>query len=243
MNWNRTFWIVIMLMSAVWASAQSKQVIGKLGQTTERATIHASPSTKSRVFYRAQAFEYLIIRTSNSSAWLRVVLENGRFGYIQTDKVARLPYDVTVGQTQTRTASRPGTGSTPSRSTSSSNSRAWAAQYGLQYTGTPYKWGGNDPNRGIDCSAFVKYLYGQIGIKLPRTAAEQALVGTPIQRLEDLQPGDRLYFWENRRNKIGHTGVYLGNGFFVHSSSGRKGVATDDLRNPKWRNILVAARR
>ena len=79
-------------------------------------------------------------------------------------------------------------------------------------------------------------------MKLPRTAAEQALVGQPVCRLEDLQSGDRLYFWEKKRSKIGHTGLYLGNGYFVHSSSGNHGVATDYL-TPRWRAILVAARR
>lgn len=65
----------------------------------------------------------------------------------------------------------------------------------------------------------------------------------PITKLEDLQKGDRLYFWSKSRNKIGHTGVYLGNGYFVHSSSGKGKVTTDYLATPKWLNILVAARR
>lgn len=237
MTFLRQAWLLLILCVALPAMAQ-KTVLGKLGQTTDSTSIHASPSSGARVYYKAKAFEYLIIKTSSNSSWLRVVLQNGRLGYILASKVARLPYDVTSDQTKSVRGS-----STASRSGSSNSTRAAAANFGLKFTGTPYKWGGNDPNKGIDCSAFVKYLYGQIGISLPRTASEQALVGTPITKLEDLQPGDRLYFWENKRNKIGHTGIYLGNGHFVHSSSGRKGVATDDLRNEKWRKILVAARR
>ena len=82
-----------------------------------------------------------------------------------------------------------------------------------------------------------------VGGTPPGPAAGQALVGKKTPRLEDLQSGDRLYFWENKRNKIGHTGIYLGNGYFVHSSRGHNGVATDYLGQQKWLKILVAARR
>ncbi|MFX8899346.1 NlpC/P60 family protein, partial [Acinetobacter baumannii] len=70
-----------------------------------------------------------------------------------------------------------------------------AIQESFRYIGTPYKWGGQSLTGGIDCSAFVQTLYGKEGIALPRTAREQALVGQKVERLEQLQPGDRLYFW------------------------------------------------
>jgi hypothetical protein len=214
---------------------QDKLVLGKLGQTIAATSIRRAPGDQAGTYYRCKPFEYLVIRPSKYEKWLQVVLQNGRVGYILADKVARLPYDVTLDNTYSSGAT--------STSRGGLTLRAAAAEYGLNFKGTPYKWGGNDLLNGIDCSGFVKQLFGKIGIDLPRTAAEQALVGQPITRLEDLQKGDRLYFWEEKRNKIGHTGIYLGNGFFVHSSSSRKGVATDTLENPKWRKILVAARR
>ncbi len=207
----------------------SKQVLGKLGQAISATGIHASTNRRSRVFYQVKADEYLVVRTSSSPDWLKVLMQNGRLGYISAEKVARLPYDVTA--------------QAPSVSRSGSSSRDAIAGYSLNYIGTPYKWGGNDIDHGIDCSGFVKALYGKIGIDLPRTAAQQALVGQPLSRLEDLQKGDRLYFWDKRRGKIGHTGMYLGDGFFVHASSSHRGVATDDLRSANWRRMLVAARR
>jgi cell wall-associated NlpC family hydrolase len=160
-------------------------------------------------------------------------MRNGALGYIKSSAVAKLPYDVTAATNGTTTAG--GGVGTP-------NSRSEIANYALKYQGTKYVWGGNNLTEGIDCSGFVQQLYGKIGVSLPRTAAEQALVGTAIHNLEDLQPGDRLYFWEKKRNKIGHTGIYMGNGYFVHSSRGKNGVSTDVL-NEKWRKILVAARR
>lgn len=207
--------------------------LGKLGQAVQAATIYTQPNTRSRAYYKVKPYQYLVVQNGSRPGWLQVLMENGAFGYIKSDFVAKFTYVVTLDVPK----------GNRDYLALSSRSRAAAAQYGLNFQGTPYKWGGNDPTRGIDCSGFVKFLYGQIGISLPRTAAEQVKVGQPVTRLEDLQAGDRLYFWDHKRNKVGHTGIYLGNGYFVHSSSGHNGVATDYLGSSKWMKILVAARR
>lgn len=241
---NRILWIACLVLATVSVFAQSGKVLGKLGQALEGSAIYASPNSRARVFYKVQPYEYLIIQSSRKEGWLRVVMENGRYGYIDAGAVARLPYEVTAKDTQpprnrtTTMASRGGV-----TASGSGDAREWVSQYALNYIGTPYVWGGTNMDKGVDCSGFVLRMYGKIGIDLPRTAAEQALVGQPINRLEDLQPGDRLYFWSDKRNKIGHTGIYLGNGFFVHSSYSKGQIVTDDLRKEYWRKTLVAARR
>jgi cell wall-associated NlpC family hydrolase len=154
---------------------------------------------------------------------------------VPASKVAVLPYQVTANAPTTTT--RSSAASLPSRS------KQALADYSLNYLGTPYKWGGTDMNNGVDCSAFMKGLFGKIGMSLPRTAAEQVRVGQAIYRLEDLQPGDRLYFWSSKRNKVGHTGIYLGRGYFVHASSGNGKVVTSYLGGKYWLQTLVAARR
>lgn len=232
---NRLFVALALLPTLATTAPQpgataSGAVLGRLGQALKASSIYSSQSTRARVFYRVKQYEYLIVRPSRSSSWIAVVMENGRLGYIPSSRVATLPYNVTSDRVAPQQAK-------------GSSTKAAIAQYGLRYTGTRYVWGGNSLTGGIDCSGFVQQLFGKIGIDLPRTAAEQARVGKPIERLEDLKPGDRLYFWDRRRGKIGHTGLYLGNGYFVHSSSNNRGVDTDDLRNPRWRNILVSARR
>jgi cell wall-associated NlpC family hydrolase len=211
------------------AQAESTKVLGRLGQTLKSTKIYGSPSTRGRIYYRPKAFEYIVLRTTRNKLFHRVLMSNGADGYVLRNAVAELPYEVTTKASNNLGGPAPAT-------------RAALANYATKYVGTPYVWGGNDINNGIDCSAFVKQLYGKVGVSLPRTAAEQALVGRPITRLEELQPGDRLYFWERKRNKIGHTGIYMGNGWFVHSSRGKGGVGTDYL-SEKWRKILVAARR
>jgi cell wall-associated NlpC family hydrolase len=232
---SRLLSILLLVVLSTGAFADNKVVLGKLGQALEETKIYSKPNNTSRVYYKVKPYQYLVIREGNNK-YHKVLLQNGQYGYVAASVVARLPYDVTA---DSRAPSR----SAPNgEAIGSASSRAAIANYSLKFTGTPYVWGGNDPQNGIDCSAFVKYLYGQIGVRLPRTAAEQVRVGTPIKRLEDLQPGDRLYFWSAKRNKIGHTGIYLGNGWFQHSSTNNKGVKSDFL-SKKWLDTLVAARR
>lgn len=249
MIFSRLLLAFVMTAATLWAGAQeakkapeAKPVpqvhLGRLGQALEASPIKASPNSSSRTYYKVKPYEYLVVDASKYSGWKRVLLQNGRYGYIKTAVVAELPYEVTADAPSNSRA----TGTPTSRSSSAG---MYLVSRGLQFqdAGVRYKWGGTNPNTGIDCSAFVKQLFGEIGMKLPRTAAEQALVGTPIKNLEDLQAGDRLYFWSSSRNKIGHTGIYMGNGYFVHSSSGKGKVSTDYLGSPKWLKILVAARR
>ena len=235
-----------MAQEAQKAPDEDKVTIGKLGQAIEEAPIRNNMDSNARVLSKAKAFQYLVINKSKFDAWYEVVLVNGRKGYIKAEQVAELPYDVQVPRSAQLT-SRSG------YRTSGTTSLAGTAKQSVltesfKYIGTPYKWGGNSLTGGIDCSGFVKELYEGVGVNLPRTAREQAKVGQPVERLENLQPGDRLYFWDSKRGYIGHTGIFLGfhadgGAYFIHSSSNNKGVAVDDLRNEKWRKILVGARR
>lgn len=80
-----------------------------------------------------------------------------------------------------------------------------------QYTGTAYKWGGTTP-AGFDCSGLIQYAAKQIGITLPRTAAQQATVGTEVPSLAEAKPGD-LVVLENGH----HIGIYVGDGKMLHA--------------------------
>lgn len=230
----RLFLVLISAIACASAHAE-KVVLGKLGQALVKTAIYSRPVARARVYYRAKPYDYLVIQSAKTPSYYKVLLQNGTYGYVLASQVAKLPYDVTAEKNTDF--------STRGLYALSSRSRAAVANYSLNFKGTPYKWGGNDPRAGIDCSGFIKFLYGQIGVSLPRTAAEQVHVGQRVARLEDLKPGDRLYFWSYKRNKIGHTGIYLGNGYFCHSSSNHGGVDTDYLGTQKWLSILVAARR
>jgi hypothetical protein len=113
----------------------------------------------------------------------------------------------------------------------------------MKYLGIPYRLGGKLPNN-VDCSLLVQTVFSKYGIKLPRTAAEQSKVGETVE-FADLQPGDRLYFYKSSTsNIIGHTGIYIGNGQFIHASSNRGKVGIDKIseKSPYW-NKLAWARR
>jgi cell wall-associated NlpC family hydrolase len=107
----------------------------------------------------------------------------------------------------------------------------------------PYVWGGNTI-AGIDCSGFVKAVYAENGIKLPRTAAQQATIGydVPLRDLSQWQPGDRMYFMCHH-DYIDHTGMYIGNGYFIHSSIHHHGVDIDKVESAFYWDHLVAVRR
>jgi peptidoglycan DL-endopeptidase CwlO len=80
----------------------------------------------------------------------------------------------------------------------------------MRYLGTPYVWGGASPG-GFDCSGFVMYVFAQIGVGLPHNAAAQYGYGTPVSQ-GALQPGDLVFF-----DGLGHVGIYVGGGSFIHS--------------------------
>jgi len=81
----------------------------------------------------------------------------------------------------------------------------------LQYLGIQYVWGGSSPSTGFDCSGFTSYVFAQIGVYLPHHAASQYSMGTPVP-YDQLAPGDLVFF-----SGLGHVGIYIGSGQFVHA--------------------------
>ena len=111
----------------------------------------------------------------------------------------------------------------------------------MQYAGVPYVYGGTSTTSGMDCSAFVRSVFGQYGVNLPRTARAQAQVGASVP-FDQLQPGDRLYF-ACKNPYPDHCGIYAGNGYFIHCSARKGGVAIDSLATDFFARSLVTARR
>jgi peptidoglycan DL-endopeptidase CwlO len=81
----------------------------------------------------------------------------------------------------------------------------------LQYLGIPYVWGGSSPSTGFDCSGFTSYVFAQVGVSLPHHAASQFSYGTPVS-WEQIAAGDLVFF-----SGLGHVGIAIGNGMFVHA--------------------------
>ena len=112
-------------------------------------------------------------------------------------------------------------------------------QSSLSYIGVPYVFGGTTPN-GFDCSGYVRYVFANAGVYLPRTADAQYEVGTPVA-YDELIPGD-LVFFSTYEYGASHVGIYLGGGKFINASSSR-GVAVDSLSSGYWSSCYIGARR
>jgi len=106
-----------------------------------------------------------------------------------------------------RTASAFRSGAAPARLPDGLSPAVDIAQ---RYLGTPYVWGGESPS-GFDCSGLVQYVYGQLGVDLPRVAADQARAGQPVAGLAEARPGDLIAFGE----PVDHIGIYAGNNLMV----------------------------
>ncbi len=115
-----------------------------------------------------------------------------------------------------------------------------------QYVGTRYRYGGDTPAEGFDCSGFVQYVYGRHGVDLPRTSRLQSNAGRSLPlEVESLRPGDLLLFASTGKG-VNHVAIYVGDNRIVHSSAGAGGVVYDDLSTPRGKWYLkrhVASRR
>ena len=114
------------------------------------------------------------------------------------------------------------------------------------YVGVPYRWGGNTPESGFDCSGFTKFVFAQQRIQLPRTSREQARAGQAV-RLDfaAFLPGDLLLFAEPDE-AISHVAIYVGDGRIIHASSALGEVGYLDLDGDRaawYVQNMVAVRR
>lgn len=110
----------------------------------------------------------------------------------------------------------------------------------LQYVGYPYRWGGASPLSGFDCSGFVMFVYGSVGVQLPHDQAGQLASGRLVSA-EELLPGDLLIFQNTYRAGLSHSGIYIGDGAFVHAADERRGVTISPLWDGYWGERYYAA--
>ena len=116
------------------------------------------------------------------------------------------------------------------------------ADSALAFLGVGYRFGGNSPDRGFDCSGLVRRVFQEaLGMNLPRTAHEMSQMGSNV-RVEDLKPGD-LVFFNTMRRAFSHVGIYLGDNKFVHAPSSGGVVRVEDMRIPYWTERFNGARR
>ena len=113
----------------------------------------------------------------------------------------------------------------------------------MALVGTPYRWGGNSPAGGFDCSGLVDYIYrNATGLELPRTSGEMAdMDARKVKRMTQLVSGDLVFF--DIGGRISHVGVYVGKGRFVHAPNSGGTVRMDDIDGPYWAEHFAFGRR
>jgi hypothetical protein len=140
---------------------------------------------------------------------------------------------------QSREESEPGDQGSPASSKAVLMS---VVEQAVAMIGIPYHWGGNNPDEGLDCSGFVRYVYRKTtGMLLPRQSAQISKAGVAVAQ-PDLHPGD-LVFFDTPRGPATHVGIYMGNHRFIHAPRTGAYIRIESLTSPYWASRYHGARR
>lgn len=113
----------------------------------------------------------------------------------------------------------------------------------ISLVGTPYRYGGTQPDTGFDCSGLIGFVFNEAaGLRLPRTTRELIDIDARTVDRSDLQAGDLIYF-NSRGGRVSHIGIYVGENRFVHAPSSGGVVRIDKLDTPYWTKFYVGAKR
>ena len=211
----------------------TQPAVSKAAYISSNASAHfrSGPSTSSQSLGKLPKNTKITI-TGEENGWYKVSY-NGKEGYISKSLV-------TEGEPPATTSSRSQEeprNTTPATQASSSN----VVQVAESYAGSRYVSGGSSPS-GFDCLGFTQYVYGKCGVTLSRTSYTQATQGTAVSKSE-LQPGDLLLFHYYGSSSIGHVGIYVGNGKFIHAANSNRGVVYDSIESGYYADNYAGARR
>jgi cell wall-associated NlpC family hydrolase len=148
---------------------------------------------------------------------------------------------------QCASAQSPARDNTLARTAKEAATTAWngaqdVAIYALGLIGVDYRFGGETPEGGVDCSGLVRYVFQQVtGVTLPRTSRELSRLGNKVANA-DLAPGD-LVFFNTRKFPFSHVGIYLGDNRFIHAPSTGSEVEISRLSETYWQTHFNGARR
>jgi cell wall-associated NlpC family hydrolase len=185
----------------------------------QRALVRAHRQQTSLVHERAAAKASLSSQLSSQQRLLSSI--KGEIAHLESVARARALASAAAARARYSTAQQAAlaqaagdpigvTASTPDTTVAPPSQYGGVVGIAMRYLGVPYAWGGASPS-GFDCSGLVMYAYGQMGISLPHYTGAQWNVGVAVSR-GDLQPGDLVFF-----DGLGHVGIYIGGGQFIHA--------------------------
>lgn len=223
--------------------------------TASNTIVRAAPGSHAKRVAMVDAGRWVRV-LDRSEHWYKVKFEYGTIGWVRGDLLKSAQPKVYAKATPkksksktTRVASnykpQPRTG----RSSRSGGYRYAKLPSGdmdmmafaSSMKGTPYRYGAASRS-STDCSGFSLQVLRHEGVKLPRTAAQQAKKGQKVTKSQ-LKPGDLVFFHTSRGSRITHVGIYQGNGKFIHASSGGGKVRVDSLNEGYYKRRFATARR
>ncbi len=236
------------------SGSKSVSTAGKSAVVAKAAPLRAEPSASSRKLSTLPAGTKVKVSQCKWH-WLQVTTPGGQTGWVgdylckvtkpasvaKPAPAAKKPASSSAAIAKASSAKKlASSASSRSAKASSSSSSSGVLRTAYAQQGARYRFGGTSRG-GFDCSGFTRYVYAKHGVSLPHSSAAQARTGTAVSK-SSLKPGD-LVFFSTRGRKVGHVGVYTGNGKFIHASNVRGGVKVDSLNSGYYASRFAGGRR
>lgn len=224
--------IVTFIAAAALTLGFSASAFASTGTALRAVNFRSDPSTNSTVYQTLQPGTSFTVLDQANARWYKVSV-NGKTGYVSANYV--------------NVASSPAPAPTPAPAPapSQSGSKADKVIAGAKTLigKVKYTYGKNEAPAVMDCSAFTKYVFAQQGVSLRWGTKYQKDAGSYVART-DLQPGDLVFFRVGSSSSIGHVGIYVGDGKFIHNSPSNKGgVGISPMTSGYWKDRYVTGRR
>lgn len=196
--------------------------------TTSVLNLRSKPTTSAGIVSRLSSGQVVKVIGINAG-WFKVQSSKGT-GYIHPEYVEITKYSGSSGSSSSGSSANAIQLSSNS-SSSSGSVRSDIVSYAANFLGVKYKYGASSPSKGFDCSGLVKYVYSHFGISLSRSSASQYSGSRRISKSE-LKLGDLVFFsGPSGGSRVGHVGIYVGGGQFIHAPSPGKSVRYESLSN------------
>lgn len=208
--------ITIVLVLTLLLSVPDMALGATIGEVTSGVNFRSAPSVNSHIYRLLHRGTDVTVLSETNSNWVKIKF-GARTGYISTDFV---DYKSTATKADS------------------------IISYGKRFLGTPYLFGARPyaDSRKFDCSSLMQHIFRHYGIILPRVSRDQAKEGYYVSK-SNLKKGDLVFFYVgNERNRIGHVGVYTGNGQMLNTY-GDGGVKFTSIYSDYWKERYMTARR
>jgi len=218
---------LIMGDEAVAKAMESAVLYATVNSKVSALNVRTSPSTDAEIITKVKAGERLVVtkevvvnkEDETSQVWVEVRVDDDE----NADAVAYVSADYVTVSYELNWASK----YTP-YGPDVSELRVNICDYAKKWIGTKYVWGGNSLTKGIDCSGFVQQVYKHFGYTTPRVSRDMAKKYKKIS-IDELKPGDLIFYGRVKDKYINHVGIYIGNGQVIHSSTNYKGIAISSM--------------